>query len=137
MLGGEFIKGPGIKYASMHLQKAEFFSFSCLTRMAAKKPPKTSPAGPPTTGETLPAVAGEGTESGGVKKTTVSFHSSEQSQVDEILDALFRTRRHRGGFSDAIKIALRLCPLDDETIAKAWDEARAQDGRVLRHRKNS
>lgn len=105
--------------------------------MAAKRNPKTSSAGSPPPGGMVPAVAGEGTEAGGVKKTTVSFHSSEQSQVDQILDALFRTRRHRGGFSDAIKIALRLCPLDDETIAKAWDEARAQDGRVLRHRKNS
>ena len=105
--------------------------------MSAKKSPKTSTARPPPAGEVAPAGAGEGIGPGGVKKTTVSFHSSEQSQVDQILDALFRTRRHRGGFSDAIKIALRLCPLDDETIAKAWDEARAQDGRVLRHRKNS
>lgn len=104
--------------------------------MATKKNPKIS-ADPSPTGEGGPSTTGEGTESGGVKKTTVSFHSSEQSQVDQILDALFRTRRHRGGFSDAIKIALRLCPLDDETIANAWDKARAQDGRVLRHRKNS
>lgn len=115
---------------------ANFLVF-CHERMAAKKTSKKSSAGASPAGEVLPAVAGERIESVGVKKTTVSFHSSEQSQVDQILDALFRIRRHRGGFSDAIKIALRLCPLDDETIAKAWDEARAQDGRVLRHRKNS
>ena len=74
---------------------------------------------------------------GCVKKTTVSFHDTEQHKVDEILDALKRSRRHRGGFSDAIKIALRLCPLDDQAIGAAWDEARAQDQRVLRHRKDS
>jgi len=74
---------------------------------------------------------------GGVKKTTVSFHDSEQDKIDLILDALKRSRRHRGGFSDAIKIALRLCPLDDDSIGRAWDEARAQDQRVLRHRRNS
>lgn len=73
----------------------------------------------------------------GVKKTTVSFHDKEQDKVDEILDALKRSRRHRGGFSDAIKIALRLCPLDDQAIGAAWDEARSQDQRVLRHRRNS
>lgn len=73
----------------------------------------------------------------GVKKTTVAFHSTDQDRVDAILDILLRLRRHRGGFSDAIKIALRLCPLDDAAIAEAWDQARAQDGRVLRHRKNS
>jgi hypothetical protein len=72
-----------------------------------------------------------------VKKTTVSFHEKEQDKVDLILDSLKRSRRHRGGFSDAIKIALRLCPLDDESIARAWDEARAQDQRVLRHKRNS
>lgn len=83
-----------------------------------------------------PPVGSQGSGAG-VKKTTVSFHESEQDKVDLILDSLKKSRRHRGGFSDAIKIALRLCPLDDESIARAWDEARAQDQRVLRHRRNS
>ena len=73
----------------------------------------------------------------GVKKTTVSFHESEQDKIDLILDSLRRSRRHRGGFSDAIKVALRLCPLDDESIAQAWDAARSQDLRVARHRRDS
>jgi hypothetical protein len=68
----------------------------------------------------------------GVKKTTVSFYAAEQAQVDRILDTLLRVRRHRGGFSDAIKIALRLCPIDPAAIAKAWDEARAADRRTTR-----
>lgn len=68
----------------------------------------------------------------GVKKTTVSFYAAEQAQVDRILDTLLRARRHRGGFSDAIKIALRLCPIDPAQIAKAWDEARAADRRTTR-----
>lgn len=72
----------------------------------------------------------------GVKKTTVSFYAKEQEAVDNILDLLRKARRHRGGFSDAIKIALRLCPLDPEAIGKAWDEARAADKRVLRHKAN-
>lgn len=73
----------------------------------------------------------------GVKKTTVSFHDNEQDKIDLILDSLRRSRRHRGGFSDAIKVALRLCPLDDESIAQAWDAARSQDLRVARHRRDS
>ncbi len=95
-------------------------------------PPVAAPPNPPT-----PAPQPEASGGGGVKKTTVSFHDSEQDKIDLILDALKRSRRHRGGFSDAIKIALRLCSLDDDSIGRAWDEARAQDQRVLRHRRNS
>lgn len=73
----------------------------------------------------------------GVKKTTVSLHANEQDRVDEILDVLYRTKRHRGGFSDAVKIALRLCPLDPDVIAEAWEQARSQDLRTVRHRDNS
>ena len=76
-------------------------------------------------------------ENFGVKKTTVSFHPAEQDKIDQILDALLRSRRRRGGFSDAIKIALRLCPIDPAEIAEAWDLARAQDLRIARHRKDS
>lgn len=68
----------------------------------------------------------------GVKKTTVSFYATEQAQVDQILDLLLKSRRHRGGFSDAIKIALRLCPMSPEQIGKAWDAARASDKRTQR-----
>ncbi|MES2704974.1 MAG: hypothetical protein V4726_00065 [Verrucomicrobiota bacterium] len=66
----------------------------------------------------------------GVKKTTVSFYATEQAHVDEILDMLLKSRRHRGGFSDAVKIALRLCPKTPEEIGKAWDSARAADKRT-------
>jgi hypothetical protein len=70
--------------------------------------------------------------SDGVKKTTVSFYGADQERVDYILDTLLETRRHRGGFSDAIKIALRLCPTDPVAIAKIWDEVRAGDKRTQR-----
>lgn len=105
--------------------------------MAVEKNPKTSFSKSVSPNEVEATGGGEGADPIGVKKTTVSFHASEQSQVDQILDILFRTKRHRGGFSDAIKIALRLCPLDSESIANAWEQARAQDGRVSRHRKKS
>lgn len=79
--------------------------------------------------EPLPAYDFEG-----VKKTTVSFYAAEQAKVDDILDTLLKVRRHRGGFSDAIKIALRLCPIDPQSIATAWDAARASDKRTQRAR---
>ena len=68
----------------------------------------------------------------GVKKTTVSFYSKDQDRVDYILDTLRAVRRHRGGFSDAIKIALRLCPEDPAAIARAWDDVRSADRRTQR-----
>jgi hypothetical protein len=106
--------------------------------LEAPPPAPTTPAVPPAPNRSaVPPAPPEGFAGGGVKKTTVSFHESEQDKIDLILDALKRSRRHRGGFSDAIKIALRLCILDDESIGRAWDEARAQDQRVLRHRRNS
>jgi len=70
--------------------------------------------------------------SDGVKKTTVSFYATDQERVDYILDTLLETRRHRGGFSDAIKIALRLCPTDPAAISQIWDEVRAGDKRTQR-----
>ena len=74
-----------------------------------------------------------GEEKLSLKKTTVSFQADEQLQIDKILDLLLKVRRHRGGFSDAVKIALRLCPLDGEQIGRAWDMARAEDRRTKRH----
>lgn len=72
----------------------------------------------------------------GCRKTTVSFYATEQAKVDDILDQLLKVRRHRGGFSDAIKIALRLCPIDPQSIASAWDDARAADKRTQRTRRS-
>lgn len=69
----------------------------------------------------------------GARKTTVSFSATEQEKIDMILDTLIRTRRHRGGFSDAIKVALRLVTEDAAQITLAWDEVRAADRRTTRH----
>lgn len=69
----------------------------------------------------------------GARKTTISFSAAEQERIDMILDTLIRTRRHRGGFSDAIKVALRLVSDDAAQITQAWDEVRAADRRTTRH----
>lgn len=69
----------------------------------------------------------------GARKTTISFSASEQEKIDMILDTLIRTRRHRGGFSDAIKVALRMATEDAVQITQAWDEVRASDRRTTRH----
>lgn len=60
---------------------------------------------------------------------TISLHGEEQDKAVRILEILLRSRRKGGGLSDAVKIALQLCPLDPEQIAAAWDRSRAQDGR--------
>lgn len=69
----------------------------------------------------------------GARKTTISFSAPEQEKIDMILDILIRTRRHRGGFSDAIKVALRMATEDAAQITQAWDEVRASDRRTTRH----
>lgn len=69
----------------------------------------------------------------GARKTTISFSASEQEKIDMILDTLIRTRRHRGGFSDAIKVALRMATEDAAQITQAWDEVRSSDRRTTRH----
>lgn len=122
----------GVQKSAPSAAKAESQPIQPEERGGESRDPVTQPA-PKFPTQSTPPVA----PSAGVKKTTVSFHENEQDKVDLILDSLKRTRRHRGGFSDAIKIALRLCPLDDESIARAWDEARAQDQRVLRHKRQS
>ena len=65
-------------------------------------------------------------------KATVSLHGEEQEKALQILDVLRKSRSKAGGLSDAVKIALRLCPLDPEQIGEAWASARAQDGRARR-----
>ena len=47
-------------------------------------------------------------------------------RLDGRLDA---ATGERGKFSDAVKIALRLCPLDEKKVAAAWAEVKADDGR--------
>jgi hypothetical protein len=65
-----------------------------------------------------------------LRKTTVTFQAEDQRLIDAILDILKNTTRHRGGYSDAVKIALRLCPLDPWKISKAFDAIRAADKRT-------
>lgn len=60
---------------------------------------------------------------------TISLHGEEQEKAVKILEVLLKLRRKGGGLSDAVKIALQLCPLDPEQIEAAWERSRAQDGR--------
>ena len=103
------------------LQEALAASFKTATPVAAdQKAPEAEQV-------IIPADSSPELES---KRTTVVFTAVEQAQIDKILGLLLKSKRHRGGFSDAVKIALRLCPLDHEKIGQAWDEARAMDRRT-------
>ena len=119
-------------------KKAKASSKKAVTQPAQKaiKPAKPNQAASPAA--QLPQEPAPSPEPiydyGGARKTTVSFYAAEHDQVDRILDLLIKARRHRGGFSDAIKVALRLCPLDVKLIGEAWDEARAADKRTSRGR---
>jgi hypothetical protein len=63
-------------------------------------------------------------------KTTVTFQEQDQRLIDAILDMLKQGTGYRGGFSDAVKIALRLCPLNESRIAKIHEEIRVGDRRT-------
>lgn len=65
---------------------------------------------------------------------TISLHGDEQEKAARILEILLKSRRKGGGLSDAVSIALQLCPLDPDQIMAAWEKSRAQDGRSRRHR---
>lgn len=65
---------------------------------------------------------------------TISLHGEEQEKAARILEILLRSRRKGGGLSDAVKVALQLCPLDPEKIMAAWKRSHAQDGRSRRYR---
>ena len=67
-------------------------------------------------------------------RSTVSYQQTEADAADEILALLKDEAGIRGGFSDAVKIALRLCPLDRDLIAQAWSDTKTEDGRVMRHK---
>ena len=63
---------------------------------------------------------------------TVSLRSSEHDLADGILSAL-RKAGVRGNFTDAIKVALRLCQTDNaEALKEAYEAGRAGDGRRKR-----
>ena len=120
---GRKVKPPTTKIATKSTPKAS---------QAGKRKQVASPAAQP-----LPEpepISDPFSAYPGARKTTVSLFAAEHDQVDRILDLLIKARRHRGGFSDAIKIALRLCPLDVKLIGEAWEEARADDKRTVRGR---
>ena len=67
-------------------------------------------------------------------RSTISYQRTEATAADDILEVLRTTKGVRGSFSDAVKIALRLCPLDEKSIQEAWEATKLEDGRVLRHK---
>jgi hypothetical protein len=121
---------------SLSAALAESFKIA-LDSPVAQQPGDAAQRGPANLGRfsAEPTTEEESARPKGVVKTTVSFYSVEQDQVDAILGLLLKSRRHRGGFSDAVKIALRLCPLEESRIGKAWDAARALDQRTKRAKK--
>jgi len=72
---------------------------------------------------------------GTVKKSTISLYPHELDVVDRILDQLRDEGRVRGGLTDAVRVALRLCPTDPKEVYKAWETSKQDDGRVVRHKK--
>jgi hypothetical protein len=63
----------------------------------------------------------------GVVKTTVSYYPGDMEVIDEILDLLYQARRKRGGISDAMKIALRLCKPSAESVGRVFDTLKEDD----------
>ena len=92
-----------------------------------------SPTVPPTTEEPMaepsngkPAAV---PEIGRLVRATIALKPNEAQKAEQILDLLMKSRKRRGGMSEAISIALRLCPLDVDQIGRASDENRASDRR--------
>ena len=63
------------------------------------------------------------------ERVSTLLKPTEVQKADQILDVLYKARRRRGGISEVISIAIRLCPLDAEAIGRAADENRASDRR--------
>ena len=69
---------------------------------------------------------------GKLVRATIALKPSEVQKAEQILDLLMSSRKRRGSMSEAISIALRLCPLDGDQIGSASDENRAADRRKIR-----
>ena len=76
----------------------------------------------PTSGHAYPSLL----------KTTIALQAEDQRLADEVLSLLKEATGFRGGLSEAVKIAMRLCPLDKKEIARVHEEIRAADGRKAR-----
>ena len=63
------------------------------------------------------------------KRSTIAFHSADLVRIGSILDNLLDGSGKRGTLSDAVKIALALCPLDRKKITKTFEHIQGQDGR--------
>ncbi len=63
------------------------------------------------------------------RRSTIAFHSADLVRIDTVLDFLRDGTDQRGTLSDGVKIALALCPLDRNKIAKAFSKIQEQDGR--------
>ena len=63
------------------------------------------------------------------KRSTIAFHSADLVRIGSILDTLLDGSGKRGTLSDAVKVALALCPLDRTKITKTFEYIQEQDGR--------
>ena len=65
------------------------------------------------------------------KKATIMLTRDDQNHIEEILDILYQHAGERGNLSQALRIALELCPRDHKRIQKAFNTASKKDRRIL------
>ena len=65
------------------------------------------------------------------KKASILLTCDDQNHIEEILDALYQNTGDRGSLSQALRIALELCPRDPKRIEKAFNIVRKKDKRIF------
>ena len=68
------------------------------------------------------------------RRSTIAFHSADLVRIDAVLDFLRDGTGQRGTLSDGVKIALALCPLNSDKIAKVFLKIQEQDRRRQPHK---
>lgn len=62
-------------------------------------------------------------------KVSISLYSGEIQIAERIMDSVKQTKGKRIGMSEAIRIAVQLCPDDNKRIGQTFDHVRAEDRR--------
>lgn len=99
------------------LQKAPTKSPAPKKQTASRAKPAPRPKPPQASSSSDPII-----------RATVSLRQSDGDIADQII-ATLKGEGVRASFSDALKIALRLCPTDRDRIIEAFAEVRASDMR--------
>ncbi len=70
------------------------------------------------------------------QKVSISLYPGEFQIVERIMDSVRQTRGKRIGMSEAVRIAVQLCPDDNQRIGHTFDRVRTDDRRrSLEHSK--